>query len=49
MHANGYNMLLKVPKDRVIDPLGSDDGPQLGRQCHGRQKISPLNQKHITQ
>ena len=49
MHANGYNMLLKAPNDRLIDPLGSGDGPQLERLCHGRQEISPFNQEHITQ
>lgn len=49
MHANGYNMLLMAPNDRVIDPLSSGNAPRLGRRCHGRQEISPLIQGHITQ
>lgn len=43
MHANGYNMLLKAPNDRVIDPLRNSNAPQLGGRCHGRQEISPFN------
>lgn len=48
MHASGYNVFLKAPNDRLINPLGSDNAPQLGRRCHGRQEISPFNQQHVT-